>query len=140
MGQLAAQESSIGGTLQQADTLLQNLDTLVTGESGNIRTILTRLPAALTSTNGFLNQSNQIIAALAPYRQYINDVFPALQTSFNDTDANGQHFWSVFSATCTANGGPIPSGTCSQSSSQTQPSSYSTGSAGNFWGVYGGGG
>jgi ABC-type transporter Mla subunit MlaD len=140
MAQMAAQESAIGGTLQQADTLLQNLDTLVAGESGNIRTILAKLPPALTSTNGFLNQSNQIIAAIAPYRQYINDVFPALQTSFADTDANGQHFWSVFSATCTANGGPLPTGTCSQSSSQTQPSSYSTGSSGNLWGMYSSGG
>src|SRR6202165_315440 len=135
MAQMAAQESAIGGTLQQADTLLQNLDTLVAGESGNIRTILAKLPPALTSTNGFLNQSNQIIAALAPYRQYINDVFPALQTSFADTDPNGQHFWSVFSATCTADGGPVPTGTCSQSSSQTQPSSYSTGSAGDLGGL-----
>ncbi len=35
MQQLANQEQSIGGTVQQADTLLQNLDVLVTGQQGS---------------------------------------------------------------------------------------------------------
>jgi ABC-type transporter Mla subunit MlaD len=100
MGQLASQESSIGGTVQQADALLTNLDTLVAGQSGNIRAVLTALPAALTSTNSFLTQANAISSDLAPYRQYINDIFPGLQSSFADLDPNGNHFWSVFSNNC----------------------------------------
>ena len=140
MAQMAAQEAGIGGTLQQADNLLQHLDTLVTGESGNISTILSTLPNALNSTNSFLTNTNQIISDIAPYRQYIADVFPALQSSFADTDANGQHFWSVFSVTCQANGGGLPSQTCSQSSSGPQPSSYSPGGSGSVWSNYGGGG
>ncbi len=129
MAQLANQESSIGGTLQQADTLLQNVDTLVSGESGNIRAILSNLPAALGNTNGFLDESNTIIADLAPYRQYINDVFPALQTSFADTDANGQHFWSVFSTSCQP-----------MSCSGNAPSSAGASGGGNVWADYSSGG
>ena len=130
MAQLANQEASIGGTIQQADTLLTNLDALVAGEGGNIRAILAQLPGALSNTNSFLDQTNTIISAIAPYRQYINDVFPALQTSFADKDANGQHFWSVFSVNCQPN-------SCSGSSA----SSYSGGSSGgNVWAAYSGGG
>jgi virulence factor Mce-like protein len=100
MGQLADQESGIAGTLQQADALLQNVDTLVNGEGGNIRTVLGTLTTALTSTNSFLTQSDAIGAALVPYRQYVDDVFPALESSFNDLDTNGNHFWTVFSVNC----------------------------------------
>jgi virulence factor Mce-like protein len=128
MSQLANQESSIAGTVQQANMLLENLDTLVSGEGGNLRTLLTNLPAALSSTNNFLDQSNTIITAIAPYRQYINDVFPDLQTSFADQDQNGQHFWSVFSVSCEPN-----------SCSGAAPSSDTTGSSGSVWAAYGGG-
>jgi phospholipid/cholesterol/gamma-HCH transport system substrate-binding protein len=117
MGQLANQEASIAGTVQQANTLLENLNALVSGEGGNLRTTLETLPAALDSTNNFLDQSNAIITAIAPYRQYINDVFPDLQTSFADTDANGQHFWSVYSVSCDAGScsGASPDGDTAQS-------------------------
>jgi phospholipid/cholesterol/gamma-HCH transport system substrate-binding protein len=107
MAQLAAQEQGIAGTLQQADTLLQGLNRLVSGESGNIRAVLQQLGAGgggvLDTTDRFLDTSNQILAGLAPYRQYIDDVFPDLATSFADTSdgtAGGQHFWSVFSVSC----------------------------------------
>jgi phospholipid/cholesterol/gamma-HCH transport system substrate-binding protein len=131
MAQLAGQEGSIGGTVQQADTLLQNLNSLVSGQSGNIRAILTSLPGALSSANTFLDESNTISSDLAPYRQYINDIFPALQTSFADKDPNGNHFWSVFSVNCSTT-------ICAGSS----PSSYSAGSSGDLWAAYtpGGGG
>src|SRR4029077_11283037 len=43
MDQLANQDAGVAGTLQQADTLLQNLNALVSGQSGNIRTILAQL-------------------------------------------------------------------------------------------------
>jgi phospholipid/cholesterol/gamma-HCH transport system substrate-binding protein len=129
MSQLANQEGAIGGTIQQADTLLQNVDTLVSGEGGNIAAILNELPAALRNTNGFLSQTNDIMASLAPYRQYINDVFPALQSSFQDTDANGQHFWSVYSASCS-------SSPCTGSNA----SNYQGGSGGSVWSAYSGSG
>ncbi len=45
MQQLANQEQSIGGTVQQADTLLQNLDVLVSGETGNLRSTSASCPA-----------------------------------------------------------------------------------------------
>jgi ABC-type transporter Mla subunit MlaD len=107
MGQLANQESSISGTIQQADLLLQSLDTLVTGEGSNITALLNQLPAALDQTNRFLDQSNTIINGIAPYRRAIGDVFPDLQTSFADTFKDPQtgilqHFWSVFSVNCNA--------------------------------------
>ena len=129
MGQLANQEANIGGTLQQADTLLQNLDTLVSGRGGNLRSILDGLPAALASTNSFLDTSNTIVTDLAPYRQYINDVFPALDTSFADTDANGQHFWSVYSVGCQP-------GSCSGAA----PSSATSGGGSSVWANYSNGG
>ncbi len=136
MAQLANQEAGIAGTLQQADTLLQNLDTLFSGESGNIRTILQQLGAGkggvLDNTNSFLDKSNRIIAGLAPYRQYINDVFPDLATSFADTDPAGQHFWSVFSVNCEPN---------SCASGTPQPSSQqSSGTPSSVWAAYAGGG
>ncbi|MBV8445237.1 MAG: MCE family protein [Candidatus Dormibacteraeota bacterium] len=127
MGQLANQESSIGGTVRQANTLLQNLNALVSGESGNLRATLDSLPVALADTNSFLDQSNTIITAIAPYRQYINDVFPDLETSFADTDANGQHFWSVFSVNCYPD-------QCAGAA----PSSDQQGTSGSFWAAYGG--
>jgi virulence factor Mce-like protein len=117
MQQLADQESSIGGTVQQADTLLQNLDVLFTGEGGNLRSTLSELPGTLTQLNGFLSQSSAILANLAHYRTAIHDVFPNLGSSFFDTDPsnNNQHFWSVFSVNCSMN--------CTTTSSQTTPSS-----------------
>jgi phospholipid/cholesterol/gamma-HCH transport system substrate-binding protein len=126
MGQLASQEGSISGTIQQADLLLQNLDTLVTGEGSNLDALLTNLPSALAQTNSFLDQSNTIISGIAPYRRVIGDVFPDLQTSFADTDQNGQHFWSVFSVNCSAGPGGCNGGAA--------PSSYS-GSPSDAWAV-----
>jgi phospholipid/cholesterol/gamma-HCH transport system substrate-binding protein len=128
MAQLANQEGSIAGTVQQANTLLENLDTLVSGEGGSLSTVLTTLPAALNNTNSFLDQSNAIITAIAPYRQYINDVFPDLQSSFADKDANGQHFWSVYSVNC-------DSGSCSG----TSPDGAAAQSPDSIWAAYGAG-
>ncbi len=135
MSQLANQEAGIAGTLQQADTLLQSFDTLFSGQTGNIRTIVEQLAASggvLDTTNSFLDTSNHIIAALAPYRQYISDVFPDLQTSFADTDpSNNQNFWSVFSVNCEPN----------QCSSGAAPSSQQTpSSSSSVWASYSGGG
>jgi phospholipid/cholesterol/gamma-HCH transport system substrate-binding protein len=100
MAQMASQETGISGTLQQADKLLTSLDTLVSGEGGNLSTVLAKLPSALDSANAFLTQSNTITADLAPYRQYINDIFPALQTSFTGTDKGGQHVLWAYSTSC----------------------------------------
>jgi virulence factor Mce-like protein len=109
MGQLATQEQQIGGTVRQADVLLQNLDALVVGEAPNLRGTLQSLPAALTSTAGFLDQSNRILGAIYPYRDQIHDVFPNLATSFADTDPDTadplspdgrQHLWSIYAVSC----------------------------------------
>jgi phospholipid/cholesterol/gamma-HCH transport system substrate-binding protein len=118
MQQLAGQESAIGGTVRQADTLLQNLDALVSGEGGNLHATVAELPGTLTQLNSFLDQSSSILGNLAHYRTAIHDVFPNLGSSFFDTDPNNnnQHFWSVFSLNCGSN--------CSGStSSQTTPNS-----------------
>ena len=117
MQQLANQEKSIGGTVQQADTLLQNLDVLFTGEGGNLHSTLTQLPDTLTQLNNFLDQSTGILANIAQYRTAIHDVFPNLGSSFFDKDPanNNQHFWSVFSVNCGSN--------CSGQASQTTPNS-----------------
>ena len=131
MAQLANQEGDIGGTLQQADSLLQNLNTLVSGEHGNISTTLSSLPGALTNVNGFLDQANLVLADLSPYRQYIADIFPGLGSSFTDKDPNGNHFWSVFSITCTAP--PLHPALCNGD----VPTSYSTGTPANSaWAAY----
>ena len=109
MSQLANQEVGIAGTVQQADALLTSFDSLVSnGTAQRLRALLDNpsnpngsLPNTLTTLNGFLHQSNQILAGVDPYRRYIGDVFPDLNTSFADTDpATGQHFWSVFSVAC----------------------------------------
>jgi phospholipid/cholesterol/gamma-HCH transport system substrate-binding protein len=119
MQQLAGQEQSIGGTVRQADTLLQNLDVLVSGKgSGCISTTdtscalhstLDELPTTLADLNSFLDQSNGILASISKNRGAIHDTFPNLGSSFFDTDpnskdANGnlQHFWSVFSVNCSS--------------------------------------
>ena len=129
MGQLAGQETGIAATLQQADALLQNVDKLVTGEGGNIRTVLENLTTALGSTNSFLNQSDAIGAALVPYRQYVDDIFPSLESSFNTLDNNGNHFWSVYSVDCTAT-------VCSGSPPAIATSASST----DIWTAFGTGG
>ena len=132
MAQLAGQEKSIGATIQQADTLLTNLDSLVTGEVPQLRATLDALPTALTDAQAFFNQSNDIIGGLAPYRRSIHDVFPDLGTSFQDTQANGQHLWSVFSV-----------GDCNSGCATSQKSSttYSTGAPNATWAdAVGGGG
>ena len=117
MQQLASQEVSIGGTVRQADTLLQNLDFIVTGNGGNLHNTLNELPTTLTDLNSFLDQSNGILADIARYRGAIHDVFPNLGSSFFDTDPNNnnQHFWSVFSVTCSSN--------CTGQASDQPPSS-----------------
>jgi phospholipid/cholesterol/gamma-HCH transport system substrate-binding protein len=135
MSQLAAQEAAIGGTITQADTLVQNVDTLVAGRGAAINGVLRQVatgangtPSVLASLNSFLDQSNAIIAGIAPDRRYVGDVFPDLQTSFADTvnpsDPNSQHFWTVFSVGCAppqqACSGPAPA------SYGRSPSSYWT--------------
>jgi len=115
MAQLANQESGIAGTLQQGDTLLQNLDALVTsaGPGGQSRAqelsaVIQELGnpgsnGAVANLSAYLNTANATLADIAPYRQYVNDVFPDLESSFADTiDNNGvtQHVWSVFSVNC----------------------------------------
>src|SRR5207253_4783935 len=57
MGQMAAQENSIGGTIKQADSLVTSLDQLVSGEAGNIQATLNNLPSALNDANAFLDQA-----------------------------------------------------------------------------------
>jgi phospholipid/cholesterol/gamma-HCH transport system substrate-binding protein len=137
MAQLANQESGIAGTVQQGDTLLQSLDALVssTSPSGQpraqeISTLIQDLgntgsDGAVSNLRAFFGTANSIIADIAPYREYVNDVFPDLQSSFADTvDNNGvmQHVWSVFSVNCpmtaTCNGNPQPT-----ASSPSPPSS-----------------
>ena len=145
MGQLANQESGIAGTVQQADTLLQNLDALVnsTSPSGQprareISTLLQELGdqssnGAVANLQSFLGTANSIIADIAPYRQYVNDVFPDLQSSFADTvDNNGvmQHVWSVFSVNC-----PTPS-TCNGTA---QPASGASAPPSSTWAAMGAG-
>jgi ABC-type transporter Mla subunit MlaD len=134
MAQMASQETSISGTLQQADKLLTSLDTLVSGESGNLSAVLTQLPAALDSANAFLTQSNTITADLAPYRQYINDIFPALQTSFTGTDKGGQHVLWAYSTSC------LPESFAGHCVGDI-PSAYSPSASGDVWAAltYGGG-
>jgi phospholipid/cholesterol/gamma-HCH transport system substrate-binding protein len=151
MAQMAAQEASIGSTIQQADQLLQNVSTLITGETGNLRSVIGNLPASLNSANSFLTQSNQVLKVLAPYRQYIDDIFPGLGTSFSDADpltltflldngktvtqtfGNGQHFWSIYSATCPPKDAPSTDGTCTGN----VPSAYTPGQApSTVWAAY----
>jgi virulence factor Mce-like protein len=117
MQQLAAQDQAIGGTVQQADTLLQNLDVLVTAQGSNLHSTLSQLPGTLNQLNSFLTQSTGILGNIAHYRSAIHDVFPNLGSSFFDTDPsnNNQHFWSVFSVNCSSN--------CSSQASQTPNSS-----------------
>jgi phospholipid/cholesterol/gamma-HCH transport system substrate-binding protein len=130
MGQLAGQEQQIGGTVQQADLLLQNLDVLVTGQAPNLRSTLGTLPGALASTAGFLDQSNRVLSGIYPFRDQIHDVFPNLATSFADTDPNAsdplapggkQHLWSIYSVSCFTG--------CSTTGSSTPTSNSSTSTA-----------
>ncbi len=109
MAQLAAQEQQIGGTVQQADLLLQNLDVLVSGQAPNLQSTLKALPGALANTTGFLDQSNRVLSAIYPFRDQIHDVFPNLATSFADTDPSTpdplspdgkQHLWSIYAVSC----------------------------------------
>src|SRR2546421_3099334 len=105
--QLAAQEQQIGTTVQQADRFLSNLDAIVSGQAGNIQGTLNVLPSALKTTNTFLDETNDILGGLAPYRRSLHDVFPDLGTSFQDTTAEGQHIRAVYSCSdrnnrCTA--------------------------------------
>jgi phospholipid/cholesterol/gamma-HCH transport system substrate-binding protein len=146
MRQLADQESGIAGTVQQGDTLLQNLDALVSGTSPSgqpraqeISAILQELgnpssDGAIANLQSFLSSANSIIAAIAPYRQYVNDVFPDLQSSFADTinnDGVTQHVWSVFSVNC-----PTPN-TCN---GKAQPASGQSGPPASTWAAMGTGG
>ncbi|HEX6538290.1 MAG TPA: MlaD family protein [Candidatus Dormibacteraeota bacterium] len=145
MAQLADQEAGIAGTVQQGDTLLQNLDALVSSTSPSGVPRAQELSMVLqdlgdTSSNGavsnikaFLGTANSIIADIAPYRQYVNDVFPDLQSSFGDTVTNNgvvQHVWSVFSVNC-----PTPV-TCNGSS---QPASSSASPPASTWAALGAG-
>ncbi|TMB90343.1 MAG: hypothetical protein E6J45_09025 [Chloroflexi bacterium] len=88
----------------------------------------------LASLNSFLDQSNTIIAGIAPDRRYVGDVFPDLETSFADTvvpsDPSSQHFWTVFSVGCSP-----PQQACSGPA----PASYG-GSPASYWTVLAGSG
>jgi len=116
MAQEAAQEQAIKGTITQADTLLQHLDTLVSGEVPNIRALFDNLPGTLTALSSFLGQTNQILSPTAnngkgltstAVLKAIDAIFMNLGTSFADKDAtatddrgNPQHLWSVYGVGC----------------------------------------
>ncbi len=119
MAQEAAQEQAIKGTITQADTLLQHLDTLVGGEVPNIRALFDNLPGTLTALNSFLGQSDQILSPNGQQGQTgkgitstqvlkaVDAIFMNLGTSFADTDptakddrGNAQHLWSVYGVGC----------------------------------------
>lgn len=118
MAQEAAQETAIKGTITQADTLLQHLDVLVSGEVPNIRALFDNLPGTLTALSSFLGQSNQILTPNRPVApgggstlgltsttvlKAVDAIFMNLGTSFQDTDpTNGQHLWSVYGVQCHA--------------------------------------
>lgn len=126
--QMAAQEQAIGGTVQQADLFLTNLDGMLAGEGGNLHQAIQELPQALAQTNAFLDQGNPILEGLAPLRRSIHDVFPHLASSFADTDASGQHFWSVYSVSDCSQ----PQGNCGNTPAQT--TSYGgTGGPATLW-------
>ncbi len=136
MSQLAAQEQQIGGTVQQADLLLQNLDVLVGGQASNVQSTLRTLPGTLASTAAFLDQSNRLLTAVYPYRDQVHDVFPNLATSFADTDPNTadplspdgrQHLWSIYSVSC------FTSCSSTGTSTSTGGASTSTGAPNDLW-------
>jgi phospholipid/cholesterol/gamma-HCH transport system substrate-binding protein len=150
MAQMAAQEASIGSTIREANSLLGSISSLVTGETGNLRTVLEHLPGALTTTNDFLNTSNTVMKDLLPYRQYIDDIFPGLGTSFSDSDpvtipippapgkpgkptvfGSGQHFWSIYAVWC-----PPKAAQSTLDCSGNAPSAYSSGPSSNVWATY----
>jgi ABC-type transporter Mla subunit MlaD len=120
MAQEAAQEQAIKGTITQADTLLQHLDTLVNGEVGNIRALFDDLPGTLTALSSFLGQSNQILSPTTgsggkgltstAVLKAVDAIFMNLGTSFADTDPTSkddrgqpQHLWSVYGVQCGGN-------------------------------------
>ena len=140
MTQLAAQDQAIGGTLQQADTLLQNTDTLLTGEVPNLQAMLGLLPNSLLQTQSFLHESSDILGSIAPYRRQIHDVFLDLSTTFSDIDANSpldpvtgqhQHLWSVYQVSCSSNcsntGSSTPQGTAAAAPNATWAAAMGTG-------------
>jgi phospholipid/cholesterol/gamma-HCH transport system substrate-binding protein len=112
MAQEAAQEQSIKGTIIQADSLLQSIDTLVNGEVPQIRALFEELPPTLHQLGDFLTQSNQILTPLVDPKhpevlKAIDAIFLNLGTSFADTDpttnpdpAKQQHIWSVYGVGC----------------------------------------
>jgi len=116
MAQEAAQEQAIKGTITQADTLLQHLDTLVSGEVPNIRALFDDLPGTLTALSSFLGQTNQILSPAtnngkgltsAVTLKAIDAIFMNLGTSFADQDQTAiddrgqpQHLWSVYGVQC----------------------------------------
>jgi phospholipid/cholesterol/gamma-HCH transport system substrate-binding protein len=112
MAQEAAQEQSIKGTIIQADSLLQSIDTLVNGEVPQIRALFDELPPTLHQLGDFLTQSNQILTPLVDPKhpevlKAIDAIFLNLGTSFADTDpttgsttATQQHIWSVYGVGC----------------------------------------
>ena len=119
MAQEAAQEQAIKGTITQADTLLQHLDTLVSGEVPNIRALFDNLPGTLTALSSFLGQSNQILSpntnngkglTSTAALKAVDAIFMNLGTSFADTDPTSrddrnqpQHLWSVYGVQCGGN-------------------------------------
>lgn len=120
MAQQAAQNVAISGTIQQADTLLASLGTLVNGEVPNLRATFGELPGTLNNLNNFLTQSDTILTSLTSSDKVlkgIHQVFLSLGTSFADSDptvkdphafGGFQHLWSVYS---------VNAGACSQTCS-----------------------
>ncbi|HZS15025.1 MAG TPA: MlaD family protein [Candidatus Dormibacteraeota bacterium] len=117
MAQEAAQEQAIKGTITQADTLLQSLNTLVSGEVPNIRALFDDLPGTLTALSSFLGQTNQILSPTtatgkpgltsSQLLKAIDSIFMNLGTTFADTDQTSkddrgapQHLWSVYGVQC----------------------------------------
>lgn len=132
MGQLAAQEQAIGGTLQQADTLFQSTDSILGGEVPTIRSAIDQLSGTLTSTQAFLTSTSTILNGVSTARRSVHDTFPALQSSFADTDPNSaldpitgdhQHYWSVYSVLCNVT---TCSGNGTSTSSFTLPAAPNT--------------
>ena len=80
-----------------------------------------------------LDQANLIGGDLAPYRQYIGDIFPGLYTSFTDRDVYGNHLWAVYSASCYPN---QPDSGFSRYCKGSAPSGYTPPAASDVWASY----
>lgn len=104
LGGLASVDSSLGNGVDHTAAVLTDLNTVLGGNTGNLRYTLSKAPQVVRQLRTLIGEGNTLLGGINPSLPALMTSVVEAQSAFGGTDANG-HFVRVMSVlgTCTAN-------------------------------------